>query len=107
MHDRHDYDCTSADLEVNAKWKSAHERPTCLTPHHRVRERVLGNPANRMRGFVQELLTKPGTVRLVPDGCHCQILVRLLPESDRVGHSFLRISAMTSSAGRPTLPSAS
>ena len=51
-------------------------------------------------------MTEAATLLFVPS-CGCiHIPVRLFPESDGACHSFFLISAITSSARRPGLPSA-
>ena len=52
-------------------------------------------------------MTEATAPLFVPSRSCIQIPARLFPESDAALHNFLRISAITSSAGRPGSPSAS
>ena len=66
--------------------------------------------ANRFKSAndrIKKLIAKTVFLLLLPCGRFDYIMLRLIPESDNVAHSRLRISATTSVIGRPKSPSAS
>jgi hypothetical protein len=107
VYDRHDNNLRSLAAKVDPKRKALHQRTTHIAAGDRISQRLFGYESERRERLGEEVMPQAGALILVPLSSFHQIPIRLFPESDGAIHSFFLISAITSSARRPGLPSAS
>jgi hypothetical protein len=75
--------------------------------YQRVAEWLLPDLDNERIHGIEKSAPKTGILMLIPAGGRCQMQGDPGPERQLPGHSVFRTSRMTSSAGRPSLPSTS
>ena len=107
MHDRNDYDRCFLDTVVNAEWKALGQCAMCPTANRRIQGRLLRYRVKSAHDLVEELLAEPSLLLFVPSCSVLDIRLGLATKPNRKSHKRFLMSASTSSAARPLLPSAS
>ena len=79
----------------------------CVPVNVREYLRCLCNGREGNGDLVEKFGTQPGPLLLMPSERIVHVPFRFRSEPDRDGHSLRRISAITSAAKRPRMPSAS
>jgi len=107
MHDRDDYDRCFLDTVVNTEWEAAGQCAMCPTANCRIHGRLLRYRVKSAHNLIEKLLAKPLLLLFVPSCGVLDILLGLTTKPNRKSHKRFLMSASTSSAARPLLPSAS
>ena len=109
MNDSHDNEFRLFNSKVDSKGKARHWRSpgVAVAVNNGIAQRMLDETLECSECFVEELVSETCALLFVPRGSCRQMSIRLFRESEGSRHSFFLISAITSSAGRPGLPSAS
>lgn len=81
-------------------------RTTGLSMHKGVDPWVFCDPVERVQGFIEEIAAESRALSFIPSACLLDVDLGLWAKKNGNAHSRLRISAITSEAGCPRLPSA-
>ncbi len=85
----------------NSEREPVHQSSANITVNDWKSKWLMLNGANSGKYFFKKLVFQSLLLRLIPESGISQVHFRFFAEPDLVTHSFLRISEMTLSAGRP------
>ena len=104
MHYGDNYNFIAFDAEVDAKWKSIENRPVSLTVNDRIYQRRLSKCSTDLHELIEKFekfLVELILLTLIPSSGRTKVVFGFGAKPNCVIHNALRISAITSSTGRP------
>ncbi len=106
MHNGENDDRIVFDAVEGPERKAMNHSAMGLSVHDWVDPRIVGNSVEGIQDLVEEIPTESRALALIPRACLLDVSPRFRTDVNGKAHSRLRISAITSEAGWPRLPSA-